>query len=77
MSQILQNVIAFLPYAYRTRTLFGEGTYGRTLLIDIHRLAYSCMRFTESAAYTAADGPIADLPFIAMLTKLIKRQKAY
>jgi len=35
MSQILQNVIAFLPYAYRTRTLFGEGTYGRTLLIDI------------------------------------------
>ena len=28
---ILQDAIAFLPYAYRTRTLFRKGTYGRPL----------------------------------------------
>jgi len=27
MSLILRNVIALLPYAYRTRTLFRRGTY--------------------------------------------------
>jgi len=30
MSLILQNVIAFLPYVYRTRMLFRRGAYGCT-----------------------------------------------
>jgi len=34
MSQILPNVIAFLPYAYAycSHSLFRKGTYGRTFV---------------------------------------------
>jgi len=39
MLLILQKVIAFLPYAYRTRTLFWKGTYtyGCTLCPSVFR----------------------------------------
>jgi len=33
MSLILQDVILFLTYAFRTRTLIRKGTYGRTLVL--------------------------------------------